>query len=380
MKNSIKIGSVAQISIFVHWTFALLVIGLFAFYLIQGNTLASAVVGVGLVLAVFACVVLHELGHALTALHFGVPTRDITIYPIGGVARLQRIPEEPFKEFWIALAGPAVNVVIAGLIFVWLLVTGGTLSLMALMDPGDNLLTALMWLNAVLVGFNLLPAFPMDGGRVLRALLATRMEYTRATEIAANIGQGMAVLFGLLGLLGWNPILIFIALFVYVGAKQEARQALMRSLTRGIPVREAMVTRFHVLSPDDQLNVAIDELLAGAEQDFPVVEGGRVKGMLTRQEMMRALSERGREVRVGDIIDTQRCFTIEDTAMLDEAFVQMQATDCSAVPVMRRGEIVGLLTLENVGELMMISSALRQRGVEGAGAAKLPSGREESTG
>ena len=362
MKNALKIGSVAQIGIYLHWTFGLLIAGLFAFYVVQGNTIAGALVGIGLVLAVFVCVVLHELGHALAALRFGVPTRDITIYPIGGVARLQRLPEEPAKEFWIALAGPAVNVAIAGVLFFVLLLTGGSLSPTALLTPYAGFLTTLMWLNAILVGFNMLPAFPMDGGRVLRALLASHMEYTRATEIAAGIGQGMAILFGLFGLISWNPILVFIALFVYVGAKQEARQALIRSLTRGIPVRDAMVTRFHVLSPEDKLSVAVDELLAGAEQDFPVVEDGRIIGVLTRQEMMRSLSERGREVPVGEIIEGKDCFTVEDTTMLDEAFVRMQASDCSAVPVVQSGEIVGLLTLENVGELMMISSALRESG------------------
>jgi Zn-dependent protease/predicted transcriptional regulator len=363
MKSSLRIGSIARIGIYVHWTFALLIAGIFAYYLWRGQDVAAAVVGVALILAVFACVVFHELGHALTARRFDVPTKDITLYPIGGVARLQRIPEEPMHEFWIAVAGPAVNVVIAAVLFLFIVAFGGVLSPEVLMQPGVSFLSTLMWLNVILVLFNLLPAFPMDGGRVLRALLATRIDYARATEIAASVGQGMAILFGLVGLISFNPILLFIAMFVYVGAQQEARFAMMRSLTQGISVRQAMMTRYRTLSSDDTLAVAVAELIAGSDQDFPVVDDGRLVGVLTRKDLMKALAEQGRDVRVGDVIGAE-CFSVEDSAMLDEAFVQMQASACPVVPVTRNDRLVGVLTLENVGELMMISSALRQAGAE----------------
>ncbi|NBC18475.1 MAG: CBS domain-containing protein [Bacteroidetes bacterium] len=363
----LKIGSAAGIGIYLHWTFWLLIVGIFAFYLYQGSTVTAAVIGVGLVLAIFVCVVLHELGHALTARRYDVPTRDITIYPIGGVARLQRIPEEPLKEFWIAVAGPAVNVVIAGILGALILATGDTLMPRAFigseeMTSGGSIWATLMWINVALVGFNLLPAFPMDGGRVLRALLATQMDYARATQLAANVGQGMAVLFGLLGLIIFNPILIFIAVFVFFGARQESQQAMMRSLTRGVPVRQAMLTRFAKLHPDDTLDDAIEELLAGSDQDFPVVEDGHIIGVLTRKQMMQALSEQGRDARIGDIVEEGNCAVVEDTTMLREAFERVQSAACNTLPVVRQGELVGLLTLENVGELMMISSALRQAG------------------
>lgn len=361
MKSSIKIGSIAGIGIFLHWTFLLLIAGIFAFYLFQGNSVAAAVVGVGLIAAVFACVVLHELGHALTARRFDVPTRDITLYPIGGVARLQRIPEEPMKEFWIAVAGPAVNVVIAVALFAVIWIAGASFSPEVFIDPTSNFLGTLMWLNIVLVGFNLLPAFPMDGGRVLRALLAARMDYARATQIAASVGQGMAILFGVVGLVGFNPILLFIALFVYVGAQQEAQQAMMRTVTEGVPVRQAMMTRFATLSPSDTLANAVDELIAGSDQDFPVVEGGEIVGVLTRRNLLKAIAEHGRDAPVSQFVDAN-CFSIEDTAMLQEAFQRMSESKCTTVPVVRRGHLVGVLTLENVGELMMISSALKKAG------------------
>lgn len=361
MKSSIKIGSITGIGIYLHWTFLLLIIGIFAFYLFQGNSVAAALIGVGLIGAVFACVVLHELGHALTARRFDVPTRDITLYPIGGVARLQRIPEEPMKEFWIAIAGPAVNVVIAAVLFVVIWFAGASFSPEAFIDPTSNFLGTLLWLNIVLVGFNLLPAFPMDGGRVLRALLAARMDYARATQIAASVGQGMAILFGVVGLVGFNPILLFIALFVYIGAQQEAQQAMIRAVTEGVAVRQAMMTRFVTLAPTDTLARAVDELIAGSEQDFPVVKNGEIVGVLTRRNLVKAIAEHGREAPISQFVDGNT-FSIEDTAMLQEAFERMSESKCTTVPVVRRGQLVGVLTLENVGELMMISSALKRAG------------------
>jgi Zn-dependent protease len=359
MKKSLKIGSVAGIGIFLHWTFLLLLAGIFAFYLFQGSTVASALAGVGIIVAVFGCVVLHELGHALTARRFDVPTRNITLYPIGGIARLERIPSEPMKEFWIAIAGPAVNVVIAIFLAGLIVATGGSFAPQTMLDPGSNVLATIMWINVALVGFNLLPAFPMDGGRVLRALLATRNDYADATQTAASIGQGMAILFGLFGLVTLNPILLFIALFVYVGAQQEAQQAMMRALTQGTPVRQAMMTRFQTLTPDNTLGDAVDELLAGSEHDFPVVdESGQVIGLLRRRTLIQALSDRSRDTPVREVASAE-CFTVDAEAMLDEALTRMQQANCSTVPVVRDDALVGLLTLENVGELMMVSSALK---------------------
>ena len=372
MKRSLKIGSVAGIGIFLHWTFGLLLLGVPAFYLWQGATAQAALVGTGIILAVFACVVLHELGHALTARRFGVTTRDITLYPIGGIARLQRIPEEPMKEFWIAVAGPAVNVAIAAALGALAVALGATLQpQVALFTPegpqSGNILATLLWINAALALFNLLPAFPMDGGRVLRALLATRLTYARATQIAANVGQAMALGFGLLGLFVGNLILLFIAVFVYLGARQEARQATLRQATQGLRVRQAMMTRFQALTAGDSLGDAADELLAGTDHDFPVVregggENGRVAGLLTRQQLIQALSEGGREASVGEVAEAE-CFTAEADDNLDEVFQRMRGQQCTTVPVTERGRLVGLLTMENVAELMMISSALGEEAV-----------------
>ncbi len=360
MKRSLRIGSVSGIGIFLHWTFLLLIVAIGAFYYFQSESLVEAGAGVGLILAVFGCVVLHELGHALTARRFGVGTRSITLYPIGGLARLQRIPSEPMKEFWIAIGGPAVNLVIAVLLAALLLVIDGSFAPGVLRSPGSHTIASLMWINLALTGFNLLPAFPMDGGRVLRALLAMRQDYAQATQTAANVGQAMAILFGLFGLLTFNPILLFIALFVYVGAQQESQQAMYRAFTEGTPVRQAMVTRFATLAVDDTLDDAVDELLAGTDHDFPVVDDGQVVGLLRRKQLIQALSAHDRDTPVRDVADRE-FFTTEPGAPLDEVFQRMNGANCTTVPVEETGQLVGLLTLENVGELIMVSSALQNR-------------------
>ncbi|WP_022836568.1 site-2 protease family protein [Salisaeta longa] len=357
MKKSLKIGSAAGIGIYLHWSFLILLIGLGGYYVWQTGSVAAAAQGIGLILAVFGCVILHELGHALTARRFEVPTRNITLYPIGGVAQLERIPEEPMYEFWIAIAGPAVNIVIAAVLAVGLLIAGAPL-MPTITGPVPPIASALLWMNIVLAGFNLLPAFPMDGGRVLRSLLALKKDYAEATQIASNVGQGMAILFGLFGLINFNPILLFIAFFVYVGAQQEAQQAMFRTLTDGTPVRRAMMTRFATLRPDATLGDAVDELLAGADHDFPIVDdAGRVVGILQRKKLIEALNTHDREAPVRTVMDDE-CLTVTPQDMLNEAFQHMQQADCSTVPVVDgSGELVGLLTLENVGELMMVSSA-----------------------
>jgi len=360
MKRSLRIGSVAGIGIYLHWTFLLLIAAIFAFYYVQGQSVMAAVSGMGLILGVFGCVILHELGHALTARRFDVPTRSITLYPIGGLARLQRIPAEPMKEFWIAVGGPAVNLAIALVLAGVLFAVGGSFDPGVLQSPTQHTLTALLWINVALAAFNMLPAFPMDGGRVLRALLALRQDYARATQTAANVGQVMAILFGLFGLISFNPILLFIALFVYVGAQQEAQQATYRAFTEGTPVRQAMVTRFATLDANDTLGDAVDELLAGTDHDFPVVEDGHVIGVLRRKKLIDALAKHERDTPVQTVADRD-FFTTEPGAPLDEVFQQMNEAGCSTVPVEESGRLVGLLTLENLGEYIMVSNAEQSR-------------------
>src|SRR5437016_1682511 len=316
MKWSWKFGTVAGIDLYVHATFFLLIAWVGITYWLAGGS-AAALSGIAFILALFACVVLHELGHALTARRYGIRTRDITLLPIGGVSRLERIPDDPRQEVWVSLAGPAVNVVIAAVLYAWLLLSQTSRPLSVLTMARGPFLERLLLVNVSLAVFNLLPAFPMDGGRVLRALLAMRMDYVRATQVSAHVGQAMALVFGLLGLFT-NPFLVFIALFVWIGAAQEASMVQMRTALSGIPVSRAMLTDFHTVAPDDTAKRVLELILAGSQQDFPVLDGGqgsqggRLSGVLLRSDVLKALAQRASDWRVRDIM--RREFEVVDAA------------------------------------------------------------------
>jgi Zn-dependent protease/CBS domain-containing protein len=354
---SIKLRTVLGIAVHMHLTFLLLVAWVAASHWMRDGTAVAAATGVGFILALFACVLLHEFGHALMARRYGIGTRDITLLPIGGLARLEKMPEDPRQELSVALAGPAVNLVIAALLFVWLQISGTWEPLTNLDVSGGSFVERLMIVNLFLVGFNLLPAFPMDGGRVLRALLAMRMDYTKATQTAAATGQLMAFVFGFLGLFG-NPFLLFIAFFVWIGAAQEAQHVQVKSSLDGVTVERAMQTNFKVLSSAHTLQDAINLIIEGSQQDFPVTWGEEVIGILTRSDMMVALAQSGTQARVADVM--RREFeSAQADEPLEPVLKKFSASDLRTLPVLRGGRLVGLLTLENISEFIMIESALR---------------------
>ncbi len=358
MSWSIPIIRIAGIQLRIHVTF-LLLIG----WLALGSAGAA-----GFVLLLFLCVVLHEFGHALAAKAYGINTPDITLLPIGGVARLERIPEEPRQELVIAIAGPLVNLIIAACLYV-VIGARGHIAPETAVQRGD-ILTGLFQINVWLLLFNLLPAFPMDGGRVLRALLATRLSYARATQVAATVGQAFAFFFGIIGLFGIpglfhaNPFLIFIAFFVYIGATQEAALAQMRDVSRRFPVSSAMVREFRTLPSSATLQEAVDALLATSQHDFPILdEDGTFAGVLTRHDLIAALRKGDPIVRVGEVM-RRDIPTVTTGTRFEEAFRIMQECNCPAVPVLdSMKRLVGLLTPENVSELMMVQSAMPRRKV-----------------
>jgi len=361
MRGSLRLGQVAGIKVFVHWTFFLLIGWIFTMHIMAGRGPAAAAMGVVFILALFGCVVLHELGHALAARRYGVTTRDITLLPIGGVARLERIPRNPTQELVIALAGPAVNVVIAAVLFLGLLAFHRSVFTGDLLQLHGNFFAQLMAVNIFLVIFNMIPALPMDGGRVLRALLARRLNYARATRVAARIGQVIAVLLGLLGVtvLG-NPMMILVALFVFFGARTEAGVVQVTDSLSGMQVQDAMMTNFRVLKADDPLDLAAQELIHGSQQDFPVVDGDRVVGLLTRDDLMTALASAGRDRPVGEFMRAN-CGVVSATDQLEKPYEMLRTENCSTVPVVREGHLVGMITLENILEWVMINSALRRK-------------------
>jgi Zn-dependent protease/predicted transcriptional regulator len=366
MRWSWRIGRLAGIDVYVHATFPLL-LGWIALSAYQRQQSTAAVVGaVAFILAIFGIVVLHELGHALTARRYGIATRDITLLPIGGVARLERMPRDPRQELLVALAGPAVNVALAAVLYGLLILTRGpaaTLASALTLDDsgaGSSVLARLVAVNVWLALFNLIPAFPMDGGRVLRALLAMRTRnYARATETAARVGRFFALLFGLIGLfVTGNPFLVFIALFVWLGAAAEASAVQTSAMLDGVPLSQVMITDVRTLAPTDRLRRAMELTLAGFQQDFPVVEDGGVVGVLTRQQLVRGLAERGPDALVEMAMGREFEIAAPDEPV-EEALSRLKSCACHAMPVVRGRELLGVLTTENVGEFIMLRSALR---------------------
>jgi Zn-dependent protease len=356
MRWSFKFGRLVGIDVYVHFTFFLLLAWVAFVYWQQSQSLGAALLGVSFILAIFACVVLHELGHAITAKKYGIKTRDIILLPIGGVARLERMPDKPQQELWVALAGPAVNVVIATVLGLWLWVTNSFSPSNPLTFTTGPFIERLMGVNIFLILFNMVPAFPMDGGRVLRALLATRIEYTRATQIAAKLGQGIAVVFGIVGLF-YNPLLLFIAFFVWAGAAQETRLTQMKSALSGIPVSQAMLTDFRRIHKNNTLHQAIELTLSGSQKDFPVVDNDSIAGVLTQSDLLSALSKQGQHLLVSDVMQ-KNFITVESSDKLENAFIKLKDCNCHTLPVTQSGRLVGLLTMDNLNEHMHIQAAL----------------------
>lgn len=348
MKWSFKLGRFLGIDVYIHLTFLLLLGFIGVAHWMVGKDLGAALSGVLFFAGIFLCVLLHEYGHALMARHYGIGTRDITLLPFGGVAQLERMPDKPAQELWVALAGPAVNVVIAALLGAWLYLTGTWERLAALGPVDGNLIERLMSVNIFLVLFNMLPAFPMDGGRVLRALLAMKLDYARATSIAANVGKVMAGIFAVLGFLG-NPMLLLIAFVVWSGATREAAATELKSGLAGAAVRDAMVSDFVAVTPEATLNDVSLLVLSGSQEDFPVVSNGRLVGLLTHGDIMEAIRARSPDDPVSEVMRTSFA-TAEEGEDLNAVISQLQPMEGLPLLVMCRGRLSGMLTAQNIEE------------------------------
>lgn len=358
MRWSIDVGRIGGITIRLHTTFILLLLWIGIGHYTAGGWVA-AIEGVAFILAIFGSVLLHEFGHALAARRYGIHTPDITLLPIGGVARLERLPERPKEELVVAVAGPLVNVLIAAVLLGGLFLTGRSELLQRFDLIGGEFFAQLLFVNLWLVLFNLIPAFPMDGGRILRALLATRLGFVRATNVAAQVGQAFAFLFVLLGFFT-NPMLIFIGMFVYMGASQEASSAQLRDFAESVPVASVMLTDVRALYEDTPLGDAVEALLRGTQREFPIVDReGRPEGMLCREDVIKALQSHGPHVPVYRVMQAQ-VPVLHRAEMLNRVFPRMQAGNYAALAVVDYdGMLVGLLTRDALAEAMMVQSAIQ---------------------
>jgi Zn-dependent protease len=358
MRWSYTIGRIAGTEVKIHVTFLLLV-GWLAYdsYRQAGSGAAIAITLV--FLAFFGCILLHEFGHIFMARRFGVRTPDVILLPIGGVARLERIPEEPRQELLIALAGPAVTVAIAILLAVAALLAGQRLDAGAdLFAIGEPFAARLLIANLWVLGFNLLPVFPLDGGRVLRALLASRLGLLRATRIAAATGQIVAVAGGAYGFVTGSPALLLVAFFVFLAAGSEASAVATRVAGRGLQVAQMMVTDFRTIPVHATLAQAVELLLASEQREFPVVDNlGRTEGILTREDLIRGLSRGGPQTTVADSM-TAGAPTVPPTLGFQEAVERLRTSGLRALPVVDAGgALVGLLTMDNITDLLLVRRA-----------------------
>ncbi len=359
MRSNLNLGSISGIKIKVHWTFLFLIVWIIFVELKRGGTTESILFNITFVLAVFFCVVLHELGHALTAKSFGIVTKKITLLPIGGMASLDSLPESPKQELLVVIAGPLVNLAIALLLYIIVPVQdymhlNFTESFEALMSfTLQNFLFYLFIVNIGLVVFNIIPAFPMDGGRILRALLAMRMSRVKATQIASSIGQFIAALFLLIGLL-YNPFLIFIALFVFLGAYGENKMVQHLALLKGHTVDEAMMINITVFNPKDSIDIVVNKIISSTENNFVVIENHAVVGVLYHQNI---IDHSNKNVLVKDIM-TVNFKTVKSTDDLKKVYRLIYGDKKSFFPVVENGKLLGAIDATNLNEYILLQSKL----------------------
>jgi len=360
-------GSLGTVKVFgvpvrLHFTFILLLV--FLLFIGVGGRQSGATTAL-YILGLFASVLLHEIGHALMARRYGIHTTEIVMFPIGGVSRFERQPKA-WEELWITLAGPVVNLLIAVALLAWVATQQGFVALEKLAEPTDaNLAERLALGNLLLCVFNLLPAYPMDGGRVLRAFLALRRPEEEATRMAAGAGQALAFLMGLAGLLWGNFMLVFVALFVYLGAFQEGAAARGRILTSGFPVHAAMITDFRTLKHGDTIRDAGQLLLATSQHDFPVMTGDQVLGLLSRAALLRAMMAEGPDAYVAGVMDREFKRVTPGTP-LSEALPLVSGPGACVLVMDDEGKLQGMLTSENVSEFILLRQATQAqpKGVE----------------
>lgn len=356
MRWSFKLGRIFGISFRIHVTFLLLLWFVFMAGLSKKGT-AEAVGAVLFVCAIFACVLIHELGHCLIARQFGTQAKSITLLPIGGVASMEEGLENPEHEIAISIIGPLINLAIAGVLYLLVGRSVGVALPNLFPDSVQSFFAGLIGANIILAVFNLIPAFPMDGGRVLRGIVALKADYVWATSVAVFVGEALALLFIFYGIF-FNWWLTLIGIFIYLGAGAEKRQVMLHSLLREVPASAAMATDFRILKPDELLSRSLEHIYHGCQEDFPVVGDSGIQGILTRTGMIAAIHEKGVDIAVSEAVD--RDFLSVDPQMpLDKVYRQLLSGGKSVAVVLDGTKIKGMLSLESVSRYFMIRSALK---------------------
>jgi Zn-dependent protease/CBS domain-containing protein len=353
---SLNIGKIFGIRFRVHVTFFLLLFFIFVSVLGQYG-MNRALLATLLICAVFVCVLIHEVGHSLIARRFGKETKSITLLPIGGVATIEEMPEKPSQEIAMAIVGPFINLAIAGILYLFVGQWRGAGVSNLYPDSVKGFFAGLIWINVILAVFNMIPAFPMDGGRVLRGILAIKLDYVKATSAAVFVGQAMAVFFIFFGLF-YDWWLALIGIFLYIGAGSEKQQVLLKSVLRQVPVSEAMATDFIALRPDEPVRQAFEYFHHGRQDDFPVIGEGGVEGILTRDRILASIHEKGLDVPVSEVMDRE-FVSVDPNMPLDEAYKKLMFSKKTAMIVAEGGEIKGMIGLDGISRYFMIKAALK---------------------
>lgn len=377
---SFTLFRISGIDVRVHWSFALiLAYGAFIYSDIGSTPLAGALYGLLVITLLFVCVTLHEFGHAIAAQRYGIKVPTITLLPIGGLASMERMPEKPWQEFVIAVAGPLVNVALALVLGpIALAVSGLSMSSLSnltsfegwLRSAGQpsagGLLLYLTAMNLMLALFNLIPAFPMDGGRILRSLLALYMPYVRATRTAVLIGRAIAVLLAIAGLMGGGVMLLLVAFFVYVGGGAERESVEVRSVLRNVKVRSALTHGYVKLYTSERLQRCVDLIMTSYQTDYPVFDlANRFVGVLTRPRLVEALREVGPEGRVVDVMHPAvDVLVVGLDETLADVWEKMALSGSHAVAVKDGAEFCGLLTLHDITEVLHVVGAAMERSAQ----------------
>jgi len=348
-KWSLHIGKIFGIKVLIHWTFLILIGWIFLMHFRMGHGFSEGFTGMLFILAIFACVVLHEFGHSLTAMRFGVQTQDITVYPIGGIASLESMPTKPAQELQVAIAGPAVNLIIAGILWIHLKSTGQTFNLEAMQNirlTGAAFAANLMYANIILAAFNLIPAFPMDGGRVLRSLLAMKIEPVKATSFAAKTGQVLAIVFVFFGFF-FNFWLVFIGLFIFLGAGAESKAEKIKHALEGVRVMHVMKSSYAILNADTTLKTAADHFINSSEKSFLVMEKNNVTGILNDKDIVEGLHKGKGNQKISDFMQ-KHFYWLEEEEALSDKFFLLQQNRQSLFPVRKNGKLTGIVGIKDI--------------------------------
>lgn len=355
MKGSFKLAKIAGIGIFIHWTFSLLILFIiFINYKAQHN-ITQIIWSVVFILAVFVTIILHELGHALAAKKFNIATKDITLLPIGGIARLEKIPEKPFEELIVASAGPLVNITLAFITGLFITFPETTEQMMNELSKGvnaDNFFLNFFLINFWLAFFNLIPAFPMDGGRILRALLAFKLQRHVATRISARIGQFLAMLFIILGFFT-SPFLIFIGIFVIIGAQVEADYTESKFMLKGFKIKDVVMKNYQTIDLNETIKTAVGLLLDSQNKNFLILENGIPVGTLNRDQIIKGLSTAGEQELIHHVMDRNLTYLDSDFS-LESVFELLELNKSRLMLVMANNELAGTLDIENLMEFLLI--------------------------